>query len=91
MKKEVKCYLGMDISKLWVDITLMQVVDHQKQATITVRFDNSEAGMKALDKWLGKHQVPFDDNSLLVVENTGVYHRLIWGYCSTHGLPPAHW
>lgn len=43
--------------------------------------------MKALDQWLGKQEVPFDDNSLLVVENTGVYHRLIWGYCSTRGLP----
>jgi transposase len=87
MKKDVKCFLGMDVSKLWVDITLMRVVNHQKQATTSERFDNTEAGMKALDKWLGKHQVPFDDNSLLVVENTGVYHRLVWGYCSTHGLP----
>src|SRR6476469_1514089 len=87
MKKDVKCYLGMDVSKHWVDITLMKVTDHQKQPAATERFDNSEAGIKALDKWLTKHQVPFDDNSLLVVENTGVYHRLIWGYCSSHGLP----
>src|SRR3954463_10358325 len=87
MKKDIKCYLGMDVSKLWVDITLMQVVDHQKQAPLTERFDNSEAGMKALDKWLRKHQVSFDDNSLLVIENTGVYHRLIWSYCSSHELP----
>jgi len=87
MKKDVKCYLGMDVSKLWVDITLMQVVDHHKQPTTTERFDNSEAGMKAMDKWLRKQQVPFDDNSLLVAENTGVYHRLVWDCCSTHGLP----
>jgi transposase len=87
MKKDVKSYLGMDVSKLWVDITLMKVVDHQKQPTSTERFDNSEAGMKALDKWLRKQQVPFDNNSLLVIENTGVYHRLIWSYCSSHGLP----
>jgi len=87
MKKDVKCYLGMDVSKLWVDITLMRVVDHHKQPTTTERFDNTEAGIKAMDKWLRKQQVPFDDNSLLVVENTGVYHRLIWGYCSRHGLP----
>lgn len=88
MKKEdVKSYLGMDISKLWVDITLMKVADHQKQPTLSERFDNTEAGMKVLDKWLRKQQVPFNDNSLLVVENTGVYHRLIWQYCSNHGLP----
>ncbi len=87
MQKDVKCYLGMDVSKLWVDITLMKVIDHQKQPATTERFDNSEAGMKALDKWLRKHQVPFDNNSLLVIENTGVYHRFIWSYCSSHGLP----
>jgi transposase len=34
-----------------------------------------------------KHHVSFDKNSLLVIENTGVYHRLIWEYCSTQGLP----
>jgi transposase len=43
--------------------------------------------MKTLHKWLKKHKVSFDENTLLVIENTGVYHRLVWDYCSTHGLP----
>ena len=59
MKKDVKCYLGMDVSKLWVDITLLRVVDHQKQPIASERFDNNEAGIKALDKWLRKQHVPF--------------------------------
>jgi transposase len=87
MKKKVKFYLGMDVSKLWVDITLLCVVDHKKQPMIAERFDNDAAGMKALHQWLKKHKVSFDENSLLVIENTGVYHRLVWEYCSTHGLP----
>lgn len=87
MKKEVKFYLGMDVSKLWIDIVIMCVVDHQKQPTISEHFDNDVAGMKALHKWLKKHKVGFDENSLLVIENTGVYHRLVWEYCSSHGLP----
>lgn len=77
----------MDVSKLWVDITLLCVTDHEKQPTITERFDNDHAGMKVLIKWLKKHLVTFDDNSLLIVENTGVYHRLVWEYCSKEGLP----
>jgi transposase len=77
----------MDVSKLWVDITLMCVVDHQKQPVVSERFDNNAAGMKALGKWLKKHKVSFDENSLLVIENTGVYHRLVWEYCSKLGLP----
>lgn len=87
MKKEMKFYLGMDVSKLWIDITVMCVLNHNKQPAITERFDNDQAGMKALGKWLKKHQVSFDENSLLVIENTGVYHRLVWEYCSTQGLP----
>lgn len=87
MKKEVKFYLGMDVSKLWIDITVMCVLNHQKQPTITERFDNDASGMKALDKWLKKHKVSFDENTLLVIENTGVYHRLVWEYCSTNALP----
>jgi hypothetical protein len=41
MKKDVKCFLGMDVSKLWVDITLLRVVNHQKQATASERFDRA--------------------------------------------------
>lgn len=87
MKNGARFYLGMDVSKLWVDITLMSVADHKKQPIIGQRFDNDAAGMKALHKWLTKHKVSFDANSLLVIENTGVYHRRVWEYCSTHGVP----
>jgi transposase len=87
MKKHIRFYLGMDVSKLWVDITVMNVIEHQKQPMVSERFDNNEAGLKLLDKWLKKHKVSFDENSLLVIENTGVYHRLIWEYCSMRGLP----
>lgn len=87
MKKQMKFYLGMDVSKLWVDIAVMCVTDHMKQPMNSERFDNDAAGMKALHKWLKKHKVSFDQNSLLVIENTGVYHRLVWEYCSTYRLP----
>ena len=87
MKKTSKFYLGMDVSKLWVDISVMSVLNHKKQPMVTERFDNNAAGMKMLGKWLKKQQVSFDDNSLLVIENTGVYHRIVWEYCSTQGLP----
>jgi transposase len=87
MKKAAKFYLGMDVSKLWVDIAVQCVIKQSKQPMVTERFDNTTAGMKTMGKWLKKQQVSFDDNSLLVIENTGVYHRLVWEYCSTEGLP----
>lgn len=87
MKKTTKFYLGMDVSKLWVDIAVLCVLNQVKQPMVTERFDNTTAGMKTMGKWLKKLKVSFDDNSLLVIENTGVYHRLVWEYCSTEGLP----
>jgi len=87
MEKVVKFYLGIDVSKSWFDLSVMAVIDHHKQPMLTERFDNTAEGIKQLDKWLQLHQVSLNEDSLLVIENTGVYHRLIWGYCSTHNLP----
>lgn len=87
MKATVKNYLGIDVSKLWFDVSILPVIDHVKQPITTERFDNSTAGMKAWKAWLKLQQVSYDQNSLLVIENTGVYHRLIWSFCSTHNLP----
>ena len=54
---------------------------------VTDRFDNTLEGMKAFKKWLKANHVSMDQNTLLVIENTGVYHRLLWSFCSRHNLP----
>lgn len=88
MKKVTqKNYLGIDVSKPWFDVSLLAIIDHQKQPMLSERFDNSVAGMKLFKIWLKKNKVSLDDNSLLVIENTGVYHRLIWSFCSKVHLP----
>lgn len=45
MQRERKCYLGIDVSKLWFDVSFISVIDHQKQAMITDRFENTMAGL----------------------------------------------
>ncbi len=82
-----KNYLGIDVSKPWFDVSLLAVIDHVKQPVITGRFDNTTSGMKAFKSWLKTSGVTLDTNSLLVIENTGVYHRLLWGFCSRNNLP----
>lgn len=81
-----KNYLGIDVSKPWFDVSLLTEVNHLKQAMLTERFENNAAGMKLFKKWLTDHAVSFDEHSLLVIENTGIYHRLIWSFCSKHNL-----
>lgn len=79
--------MGIDVSKLWFDTSLICVAAGQKQLMLTERFDNTTEGLKLLGKWLKARQVSFDQNTLVVIENTGVYHRLIWKYCSDNNLP----
>ncbi len=86
MQVSRKNYLGIDVSKPWFDVSLLIVLDHLKQPVITQRFDNSIEGMKLFKKWLVTHGVTFDQNSLVVIENTGIYHRLIWSFCSKYDL-----
>lgn len=86
MQVERKNYIGIDVSKLWFDVSLLVVVNHGKQPLVTERFDNTARGMKTFKTWLKLQQVSYDENSLLVIENTGVYHRLIWSFCSKHNL-----
>jgi transposase len=82
-----KNYLGIDVSKLWFDVSLMAVMDHVKQALISERFDNTTSGMNAFKAWLKSTGVSLDEYTLLVIENTGVYHRLLWNFCSKYNLP----
>src|ERR1700744_3106528 len=87
MEKEKQCYLGIDVSKSWFDLSMISVSDNGKQQMVSERFNNDAAGINRFEKWLKANKVPMDVNSLLAIENTGVYHRLIWQYCSTHNLP----
>ena len=87
MINTTKFFIGIDVSKPYFDVSLMVVVDHLKQPIETARFDNNITGIKTFDKWLKSHKVTFDEQSLVVIENTGIYHRLIWSFCSRKYLP----
>lgn len=87
MQKYQKNFVGIDVSKPYFDASLMVVIDHQKREVKSERFLNTNEGLKSFLKWLVKAKVSLDSNTLIVIENTGVYHRLIWKFCNEHGLP----
>lgn len=86
MNKTTQFFIGIDVSKPYFDATLLSVINHVKQDMITERFDNNNIGLKSFAQWLKIHQVTFDENTLLVIENTGIYHRALWLFCSKHNL-----
>jgi transposase len=86
MQTNKNCFIGIDVSKAWIDLSMMMVNDGVRQDMVTQRFENNKAGFKLLNKWLKVQGVPFNENTLVVIENTGVYHRLIWQFCTEQGL-----
>lgn len=82
-----KFFIGIDVSKPYFDVSLMAVVNHVRQGVETSRFENTVGGMKLFEKWLKSHKIAFNENTLVVIENTGIYHRLIWAFCSGKHLP----
>ncbi len=86
MIPSTKNYLGIDVSKPWFDVSLLAVINQQKQPMITERFFNSTDGMKTFKAWLRTHGVSADEHTLIVIENTGVYHRLLWSFCTRQNL-----
>ena len=65
----------------------MTVKKGVKESVLNSQFDYNTAGLKAFMAYLVEQAVTFDENTLLVIENTGIYHRLIWEFCTTHLLP----
>ena len=86
MQNNPKYFIGIDVSKPFFDAALMAVINHQKQAIESAHFENTELGLKAFEKWLKSHKVSFDENTILVIENTGIYHRLLWAFCNKINL-----
>lgn len=87
MISTTKFFIGIDVSKPYFDVSLMGVISHVKQAMETARFENTVSGIKVFEKWIKSNGVTMDENSLVVIENTGIYHRLIWSFCSRKHLP----
>lgn len=86
MQNNSKYFIGIDVSKPFFDVALMPLINYQKQAIESAHFENTELGLKAFEKWLRKHKVSFDQNTVLVIENTGIYHRLLWAFCNKINL-----
>jgi transposase len=87
MQMYQKNYVGIDVSKPHFDASLLIVMEHEKQDMKTIRFSNDSEGLKSFLKWLKEHRVSMDKQTLCVLENTGVYHRLLWQFCGNNNIP----
>src|SRR5690606_30391937 len=80
--------LGIDVSKNHFDAAISLARDRIRQDAICQRFPNDAKGIRALDKWLFAQGVTqaLRPALLVVMENTGIYHRRLWQYCCDQNL-----
>ena len=77
MKKAVEIFVGIDVSKAWLDVAVHEQKD-------TTRFSNDEAGIIRLVKKLKKLKP-----KLIVLEPTGGFEMLVVAELSQASLPVA--
>jgi transposase len=68
------------------DVAFIMQTDHQRTQRCWKIFDNNEHGLHQMKTWLQNNQVPFTEDSLFVIENTGLYHRMPVNFCNRHQL-----
>ena len=77
MKKRVEIFVGIDVSKAWLDVAV-----HEQEETTRLR--NDETGISSLVKKLKKLKP-----KLIVLEPTGGFEMLVVAELSQAGLPVA--
>ncbi len=80
MKKKI--FIGIDVSKHTLDVAFIVRNDDTLADPVWRQFNNTHSGLKEMKKWLLQMNVSLDQNAIIVIENTGIYHRLLWQYCS---------
>ena len=86
-----KKYPGIDVSKLSFHLALMTVKKGVKESVLTTQFDNNVTGLKAFEAYLVEQAVTFDENTLLVFENRGIYHPPDLGVLQYSFAACLHW
>jgi transposase len=84
MKKSY--FVGIDVSKQTLDVAFIMDQNGDKTQPCWKVFDNNEKDLAAMKTWLQSNHVPFNDDTLFVIENTGLYHRLLVNFCNKHQL-----
>ena len=84
MKKNY--FVGIDVSKQTLDVAFIVEQHSEKSTPCWKVFANNEKGLFEMKQWLQSNQVSLNDETLFVIENTGLYHRMLVDFCNKHQL-----
>jgi transposase len=75
-------FIGIDVSKHTLDTAFIIRNNDALSAPVWKQFTNTHSGLKEMKKWLLQMNVLLNQQAIIVIENTGIYHRLLWQYFS---------
>lgn len=78
-----KYFIGIDVSKHTLDAAFVIHQQSSYSKPVWKQFDNTLQGLQQMKKWLTEMHVPLSDETIIVIENTGIYHRLLWQFFSS--------
>lgn len=86
METATRFYVGIDVSKPYFDASIIKVIDHKKGELLTEQFANTKEGLLSFKKWCKNAGAKTMEQLFVVIENTGLYHRPIWQFCSKQNI-----
>jgi transposase len=81
---EYKVIVGIDQSKLTIDVALMRVSNPAQM--VTEKFENNHKGLNRMLKWVLKQSLCSPAEILICTENTGLYSYPLCVFCQEQGL-----
>src|SRR5215204_1397619 len=87
MKKQSGIFcIGIDVSKLTLDVSVVLIEGHFRHTRGSITVGNTVEGLMELKRWLKQQGVGFNETTKVVMENTGIYHRLLVSWVKKSGL-----
>jgi transposase len=81
-----KYFIGIDVSKHTIDVAFIKGEQKDYSKIVWKQFSNKLQGLYNMRAWLAQMNVPLSEETIVVIENTGIYHRLLWQYFSSLGV-----
>lgn len=82
MKKAVNNFIGIDISKQTIDVSV--IAKQKKDCILHNQFKKTSGGLKALNKWLHSVDVYLTEDTVCCMEHTGLYNRSLLSFLQQH-------
>jgi transposase len=82
MSKAARNFIGIDISKLSIDVVV--IVNERKEQLLHSQFKKNNIGLKAFVKWLQSIDVRLNEDTVCCMEHTGLYNRSVLSFLQQH-------